>query len=184
MVHVCAAGTGKKQGKRHPTLGSNIVIGAGAKCLGDIFIGDNAKVGAGSVVVKDVPAGATVVGIPAKVVVTRQSRATSHNEMESTSTVSSSKEGSFTAPLENDVVVMVSDGEGEQDQFCRLEDYPDLNMAAYQLLAKRDMDLRRHLEAIEKHIGLPSVDVLSKCPEEGDDLMKELLAQNCFGGGI
>lgn len=61
-------GTGKESGKRHPTVGENCVISAGAKVLGNIVIGDYAKVGAGAVVLKDVPARATVVGVPARVV--------------------------------------------------------------------------------------------------------------------
>lgn len=60
--------TGKHGGKRHPTLGNNVMVGAGAIVLGDITIGDNAKVAAGSVVVHDVPHDVTVAGIPAKVV--------------------------------------------------------------------------------------------------------------------
>lgn len=63
---VTLGGTGKDKGKRHPTIGDNVVIGAGAKVLGPIHIGDGAKIGANAVVVKDVPAGATAVGIPAK----------------------------------------------------------------------------------------------------------------------
>ncbi len=62
-------GTGKDTGKRHPTVGSNVIIGAGAKLLGPIVIGDNAKIGANAVVLKDVPQGATVVGIPGRVVI-------------------------------------------------------------------------------------------------------------------
>ena len=61
-------GTGKEKGKRHPTVGNNVVIGAGAKILGNISIGSNSKIGANSVVLDDVPEGATVVGIPGKVV--------------------------------------------------------------------------------------------------------------------
>ena len=61
-------GTGKQTGKRHPTIGRNCVISAGAKVLGNITVGDCAKVGAGAVVLRDVPSGATVVGVPAKVV--------------------------------------------------------------------------------------------------------------------
>ena len=61
-------GTGKETGKRHPTIGENCVISAGAKVLGNIKIGDFAKVGAGAVVLKDVPPHATVVGVPARVV--------------------------------------------------------------------------------------------------------------------
>ncbi|MCI9061443.1 MULTISPECIES: serine O-acetyltransferase EpsC [Romboutsia] len=61
-------GTGKEKGKRHPTVGDNVVIGAGAKVLGNINIGSNSKIGSNSVVINDVPKGATVVGIPGKVV--------------------------------------------------------------------------------------------------------------------
>ena len=62
-------GTGKDTGKRHPTVGSNVIIGAGSKLLGPIIIVDNAKIGANAVVLKDVPQGATVVGIPGRVVI-------------------------------------------------------------------------------------------------------------------
>jgi serine O-acetyltransferase len=65
---VTLGGTGKESGKRHPTLGENVVVGAGAKVLGNIYIGDNVRIGAGSVVLRDVPADCTVVGIPGKVV--------------------------------------------------------------------------------------------------------------------
>lgn len=61
-------GTGKETGKRHPTVGKNCVISAGAKILGNITVGDCAKVGAGAVVLRDVPEHATVVGVPARVV--------------------------------------------------------------------------------------------------------------------
>ncbi|MGN0824056.1 MAG: serine O-acetyltransferase [Candidatus Coproplasma sp.] len=61
-------GTGKESGKRHPTVGENCVISAGAKVLGNITVGDYAKVGAGAVVLRDVPAHATVVGVPGHVV--------------------------------------------------------------------------------------------------------------------
>lgn len=63
---VTLGGTGKDKGKRHPTIGNGVIIGAGAKVLGPIKVGDNAKIGANAVVVKDVPEGATAVGIPAK----------------------------------------------------------------------------------------------------------------------
>lgn len=65
---VTLGGTGKDKGKRHPTIGNNVVIGAGAKILGPISIGNNVKVGANAVVLKDVPDNVTVVGIPAKIV--------------------------------------------------------------------------------------------------------------------
>lgn len=63
---VTLGGTGKDKGKRHPTVGNNVMIGAGAKVLGPIIIGNNVKVGANSVVLKDIPDGLTAVGIPAK----------------------------------------------------------------------------------------------------------------------
>ena len=61
-------GTGKEKGKRHPTIGNNVMISAGAKILGSFKVGDNSKIGAGSVVLKEVPPNSTVVGIPGKVV--------------------------------------------------------------------------------------------------------------------
>ena len=66
---VTLGGTGKERGKRHPTLEDNVLVATGAKVLGSIVIGANSKVGAGSVVLKDVPPNATVVGIPGKVVI-------------------------------------------------------------------------------------------------------------------
>ena len=66
---VTLGGTGKETGKRHPTLGDNVLVGVGAAVLGNITIGDGSKVGGGAVVVNDVPPNSTVVGIPGRVVV-------------------------------------------------------------------------------------------------------------------
>ncbi|BAY81958.1 serine O-acetyltransferase [Calothrix parasitica NIES-267] len=68
---VTLGGTGKEKGKRHPTLGRNVTVGAGAKVLGNINIGSNARVGAVSVVLKDIPSNSTVVGIPGRIVAQR-----------------------------------------------------------------------------------------------------------------
>lgn len=65
---VTLGGTGKETGKRHPTLGENVVVGAGAKVLGNLQIGNNVRIGAGSVVLRDVPSDCTVVGVPGRVV--------------------------------------------------------------------------------------------------------------------
>lgn len=65
---VTLGGTGKETGKRHPTIGNNVIIGAGAKVLGNITIEDHVRIGAGSVVIDNVPAHSTVVGIPGKIV--------------------------------------------------------------------------------------------------------------------
>lgn len=65
---VTLGGTGKESGKRHPTLGNGVMVGAGAKLLGAFTVGDNAKIAAGAVVLRDVPADSTAVGIPARIV--------------------------------------------------------------------------------------------------------------------
>lgn len=65
---VTLGGTGKECGKRHPTLGNNVVVGAGAKVLGNIEIGNNVRIGAGSVVLRNVPSDCTVVGVPGRII--------------------------------------------------------------------------------------------------------------------
>ena len=76
---VTLGGTGKDKGKRHPTIGNNVVIAAGASVLGPIKVGDNSKVGAGSVVLKDVPPNCTVVGVPGRLTVCSGERITQMN---------------------------------------------------------------------------------------------------------
>lgn len=65
---VTLGGTGKETGKRHPTIGNNVMISSGAKVLGPFKVGNNSKIGAGSVVLKEIPDNCTVVGIPGKIV--------------------------------------------------------------------------------------------------------------------
>lgn len=77
---VTLGGTGKESGKRHPTIGNNVVVASGAKVLGSFKVGDHAKIGAGSVVLREVPPYATVVGIPGRIVVLHGKRV--HNEEE------------------------------------------------------------------------------------------------------
>ncbi len=77
---VTLGGTSWKEGKRHPTLGNNVVIGAGAKVLGPVLIGDNARIGSNAVVVKDVAAGDTIVGVPGRAVTLEHSDA--HKEQQ------------------------------------------------------------------------------------------------------
>jgi len=67
---VTLGGTGKERGKRHPTLGSHVVVGTGAKILGNIKIGDFVKIGANSVVLRSVPSNSTVIGVPGKIIKT------------------------------------------------------------------------------------------------------------------
>ncbi|HUI84270.1 MAG TPA: serine O-acetyltransferase [Candidatus Binatia bacterium] len=71
---VTLGGTGKETGKRHPTLGNNVVVGAGARVLGNITLGENCRVGAGSVVLRDVPDNSTVVGVPGHIVLRQGKR--------------------------------------------------------------------------------------------------------------
>ncbi|MET3291413.1 serine O-acetyltransferase [Brevibacillus fluminis] len=73
---VTLGGTGKEKGKRHPTVGDNVIIATGAKVLGSFKIGDNSKIGAGSVVLQEVPPNATVVGMKAKIVIQDGKRVT------------------------------------------------------------------------------------------------------------
>lgn len=77
---VTLGGTSWEKGKRHPTLGNDVVIGAGAKVLGPINIGDGVRIGSNAVVLKDVHAGATVVGVPGRVVETRAQGVPAHRE--------------------------------------------------------------------------------------------------------
>jgi serine O-acetyltransferase len=79
---VTLGGTGKETGKRHPTLGNNVMVGVGASVLGNITIGDNSKVGGGAVVVRDVPPNCTVVGIPGRIVMQDGERVHSEKEIE------------------------------------------------------------------------------------------------------
>ncbi|TAE61059.1 MAG: serine O-acetyltransferase [Nostocales cyanobacterium] len=71
---VTLGGTGKETGKRHPTLGNHVVVGAGAKVLGNIQISDRVRIGAGSIVLRDVPADSTVVGIPGRIISPKQNK--------------------------------------------------------------------------------------------------------------
>jgi serine O-acetyltransferase len=77
---VTLGGTSWNPGKRHPTLGNNVVIGAGAKVLGPLYVGENARIGSNAVVVKDVPAGATVVGIPGRIVAKQDAAVTEQRQ--------------------------------------------------------------------------------------------------------
>ena len=81
---VTLGGTGKDTGKRHPTIGNNVMIGSGAKVLGPFTVGDNAKIAAGAVVLDTVPEGATAVGVPARMIMSgaKKSDAPSKNDLD------------------------------------------------------------------------------------------------------
>ena len=80
---VTLGGTGKEQGKRHPTIGNNVVVSSGAKVLGSFKVGDNSKIGSGSVVLKEVPPNSVVVGIPGRIVTRDGVRVPDPNDKES-----------------------------------------------------------------------------------------------------
>lgn len=77
---VTLGGTGKEKGKRHPTIGNNVVVSSGAKVLGSFKVGDNSKIGSGSVVLKEVPPNSVVVGVPGRVVTRDGVRVNSNDE--------------------------------------------------------------------------------------------------------
>lgn len=79
---VTLGGTGKETGKRHPTLGDNVLVGVGAKVLGAITLGDNVRIGGGAVVLKDVPPNTTAVGVPARVVAIRPGSSADNQRVE------------------------------------------------------------------------------------------------------
>lgn len=81
---VTLGGTGKEKGKRHPTIGNNVMIGAGVKILGPFRVGNNSRIGSGSVVLRAVPDNCTVVGIPAKVVRCRKNRIQGEPDLDQT----------------------------------------------------------------------------------------------------
>ena len=79
---VTLGGTGKETGKRHPTIGDNVVISSGAKVLGPFKVGSHSKIGAGSVVLKEIPEYCTVVGIPGKIIKQRNQRTEDLNQVD------------------------------------------------------------------------------------------------------
>jgi len=78
---VTLGGTGKHTGKRHPTIGNNVMVGSGAKVLGPFKVGDNAKIAAGAVVLDEVPEGATAVGVPARIIYAECRKKTEQNRL-------------------------------------------------------------------------------------------------------
>ena len=125
---VTLGGTGKEKGKRHPTIGNNVVVASGAKVLGSFTVGDHAKIGAGSVVLKPVPPYATVVGIPGRVVLM-------HGE----------KVRPLEPPAANEAEETIREIEEEQDVDLEHDELPD---------PESDMieSLRRDIESLEQEV--------------------------------
>lgn len=156
---VTLGGTSLKGGKRHPTLQDNVIVGAGAQVLGPITVAEGARIGANAVVLKDVPSGATMVGIPARPVVARDA---------------SLRELAHRATYDGTVVMpgMVADGAaqqarepaaaaGGQDEFCAYgtpsADLPDPVARAMDALSEQINALKTRLEELERE-GASNVD--------------------------
>ncbi len=119
------AGTSLKKGKRHPTIGNNVVIGAGAIVLGAINIGDGARIGAGSVVIHPVPAGVTVVGIPGRAV-TKQDRAAAELE-----------HGRLPDPVAEAIRLVLGENGKLEERLARLEELSGLTVPPDELRESR-----------------------------------------------
>ena len=134
---VTLGGTSWNKGKRHPTLGNNVVVGAGAKVLGPFSVGDNARIGSNSVVIKEVPAGATVVGIPGRVV--QEARAPSDKVVQIAKTLGFDAYGltrDMPDPVANAISAMLEHVQVLDDrvvQLCRLLHQMDSRMPELQL---------------------------------------------------
>ena len=106
---VTLGGTGKETGKRHPTLCDNVVVGAGAKILGNITVGNNCRIGAGSVVLRDVPADSTVVGVPGHIIFRHGKRVV----------ITDPKQ--INDPLSEALAAVATEVKNLREQVCRLE---------------------------------------------------------------
>ncbi|WP_042353212.1 serine O-acetyltransferase [Bacillus massiliigorillae] len=119
---VTLGGTGKEKGKRHPTIEDNVLIATGAKVLGSITVGENSKIGAGSVVLKEVPANSTVVGIPGKVVIqdgVRLKRDLNHGDLPDPT-------GNRFKKLEQELATMKEELESLRTERSKEHDYQNL----------------------------------------------------------
>ncbi len=128
---VTLGGTGKEKGKRHPTIGNNVVVACGAKVLGSFTVGDHAKIGAGSVVVKPVPAYATVVGIPGKVILIN---------------------GQKTPPTTPNISPKLQELAEELDVDLSHDKLPDPELDMIKALSHRISDLQLQIEKLSKEV--------------------------------
>ncbi len=135
---VTLGGTGKEKGKRHPTIGNNVVVASGAKVLGSFTVGDHAKIGAGSVVLKPVPAYATVVGIPGRVVVMNGKRVQELEKQEKDRCIS--------------VDERIREIEEENDVDLAHDNLPDPEEAMVQCLLRTMQRLEKRVDELEKEL--------------------------------
>ena len=136
---VTLGGTGKEKGKRHPTIGNNVVVASGAKVLGSFSVGDHAKIGAGSVVLKEVPAYATVVGIPGKVVLMHGKRVKTKAELE--------RDGRITVDKD------IQEIEDEKDVDLAHGNLPDPDSEMLLCMLRNIQRLEEKVNKLEKELG-------------------------------
>lgn len=129
---VVLGGTSIKKGKRHPTLGNNVVVGAGAAILGPLKIGDNSRIGAGSVVVSDVPANSTAVGIPARVGVGFSAR-----------DIEMLEHGKLPDPVADAVRFMVKENEKLEERLKKLESLEGITTEIDRYLEKMKQEVKK-----------------------------------------
>ncbi len=128
---VTLGGTGKEKGKRHPTIGNNVVVACGAKVLGSFKVGDHAKIGAGSVVVKPVPPYATVVGVPGRVILMHGKKVEKPNK---------------------EISPKLQDLADELDVDLAHGNLPDPELDMIKMLSRRISDQQLQIERIEKEL--------------------------------
>ncbi len=136
---VTLGGTGKEKGKRHPTIGNNVVVASGAKVLGSFSVGDHAKIGAGSVVLKEVPAYATVVGIPGKVVLMHGKRVKTKAELD--------RDGRITVDKD------IQEIEDEKDVDLAHGNLPDPDSEMLLCMLRNIQRLEAKVNKLEKELG-------------------------------
>lgn len=179
---VTLGGTGKEFGKRHPTLGNNVTIGAGAKVLGNITIGDYSKVGAGSVVVKDVPDNCTVVGVPGRWIKkkdtdsserpsdssTTSTRVTDNDALQQHSTFHSSPSSSSLHLLTS---LPTNEAETAPVKPVVTADMPDIDAQAIRALYKRNQRLEQEVQLIYAKLKVVEDTLLIQHPNKMEPVM-------------
>ena len=138
---VTLGGTGKEQGKRHPTLGNNVMVGSGAKILGSFRIGDNCKIAAGAVVLQEVPSNCTVVGVPGRVV---KMLAPSSNEVDL-------DQIHFPDPVKSDIENLNFGQTALTNRLVELENLIREEKADIKKLRQENEELRRQLQEVVSH---------------------------------
>ncbi|MCD6407729.1 serine O-acetyltransferase [bacterium] len=138
---VVLGGTSLEKRKRHPTIGNNVVIGAGAIILGPIKVGDGAKIGAGSVVIKDVPPGATVVGVPGRIVGEKKRRKIDldHDKLPD--------------PIAEVLKIIIEEQEKLEERIKKIEDMEGMKSKIDEYFEKKKEEIAKIFPSLKKEEG-------------------------------